>query len=100
MGSARQFMSFARVAIGDLDGAVADFEAASRIATAKRARRWRGHATRELADVLGRTGRTDRARQVLDGIARCRSSPRLLRRCREESVAIGRREVAVGVIRS
>jgi hypothetical protein len=88
MGSARHFTGLARVAVGDLDGAASDFEAAARMAAMRRAGLWHGHAIVELAEVLGRSGSTDRARWLLDGIRRCVSSPRLLRRHREVSAGL------------
>jgi hypothetical protein len=91
IGFARYFAGLARLATGDFDGAARDLEAAARMATENGATLWRGHATVELADALGRTGRAadrERARRLLKGIHRCLSSPRLARRCREVTAAL------------
>jgi hypothetical protein len=98
-GSARHFTGLARVAVGDLDGAAADFEQARSMATANRAHLWGAHSTIELADALRRRGRPDDERAAFCLVDRCldaRSarSPRLERRCREVSAMLVRRVVA------
>ena len=91
IGFARYFAGLARLATGDADGAARDLEAAARMATENGANLWRGHATVDLADALGRTGRAadrDRARRLITSIRRCASSPRLARRCREVAATL------------
>jgi DNA-binding SARP family transcriptional activator len=91
IGFARYFAGLARLATGDADGAARDLEAAARMATENGANLWRGHATVELADALGRTGRVadrERASRLLNGVRRCVSSPRLARRCREVAATL------------
>jgi hypothetical protein len=87
IGSARHFTGLARMAIGDLAGAAADFEAAAWMATAHGAHLWRGHSTVELAEVLAQTGRPadrERAGMLLADLRNAvPTSPRLARRCDE-----------------